>query len=325
MKNRITEALSLAIALLFYSGVALAQAYPSKPIKLIVPFAAGGPSDAHMRQVAAAMAKQLKQPIIVENVPGGGGNIGPTRVARMAPDGYTLMHGNTGLVTAPAMFKNLEYSPLTDFDYIGLVAFDPSVLMVRGDFPATGSFKEFLAYVKANQSKLQIGAPAGPSQLSALLFQALTGTTLTTVPYQSAPQAMNDLLAGRIDLLSNSSIVVVPFIKSGKLKPIGIGGKFRIASLPEVPTLDEQGLTGYDTVVWTALFAPRHLPNPVLERLSSALQDSLSDPDLVAYFTKLSSKVATREQATPAALEAVVKTDFEKWGTVLKNAGIKPE
>ena len=136
---------------------------------------------------------------------------------------------------------------------------------------------------------------------------------------------MNDLLAGRIDLLSNSSIVVVPFIKSGKLKPIGIGGKFRIASLPDVPTLDEQGLSGYDTVVWTALVAPRNLPKPVLERLSSALQASLTDPELVAYFTKLSSKVATPDQATPAALEAVVRADFQKWGTVLRNAGVVPE
>jgi len=325
MRRILATGLAATVVLFLFASMGWAQDYPSKPIKLIVPFAAGGPSDAHMRQVASALAKQLKQPVIVENVAGGGGNIGPRRVARTSPDGYTIMHGNTGLVTAPALFKNLEYNPLTDFDYIGLVAFDPSVLMARGDFPVTGNLKEFLAYVKANQSRLQIGAPAGPSQLSALLFQALTGTTLTTVPYQSAPQAMNDLLAGRIDLLSNSSIVVVPFIKSGKLKPIGIGGKFRIASLPDVPTLDEQGLTGYDTVVWSALFAPKNLPKPVLHRLSTALQDSLSDPELVAYFTKLSSKVATREQATPAALEAVVKADFEKWGTVLRNAGIKPE
>ena len=152
MKNQMAQALCLSIALLFSGGFAFGQGYPSKPIKLIVPFAAGGPSDAHMRQVAAAMAKQLKQPIIVENVAGGGGNIGPRRVARTAPDGYTIMHGNTGLVTAPALFKDLEYNPLTDFDYIGLVAFDPSVLMARGDFPATANFKEFLAYVKANQS-----------------------------------------------------------------------------------------------------------------------------------------------------------------------------
>lgn len=316
---------AIAAAMVLFASAVAAQDYPSKPVRMIVPYAAGGPSDAHMRQVAAAMAKQLKQSIIVENVAGAGGNIGPRRVAKMAPDGYTIMHGNTGLVTAPAFFKDLGFNPLADFDYIGLVAFDPSVLMVRGDFPATGSFKEFLAYVKANQAKLQIGAPAGPSQLSALLFQALTGTTITTVPYQSAPQAMNDLLAGRIDLLSNSSIVVVPFIKAGKLKPIGIGGKFRIATLPDVPTLHEQGLTGYDTVIWTALFAPRNLPKPVQNRLSAALQGALADPDLVAYFTKLSSKVATREEATPAALEAVVKADFEKWGTVLRNAGIKPE
>ena len=325
MTTRLTRKLTVAASLFLFAGFAWAQAYPSKPIKLIVPFAAGGPSDAHMRQVAAAMAKQLKQPVIVENVGGGGGNIGPRRVAKTAPDGYTIMHGNTGLVTAPALHKDPGFSPLTDFDYIGLVAFDPSVLMARSDFPVTSPFKDFLAYVKANQSKMQIGGPTGPSQNSALLFLSFTGTNLTVVPYSATTPAMNDLLAGRTDLMFNSSVSVVPFIKAGRLKAIGITGKSRISNLPGIATLDEQGLTGYESVVWTALFAPRNLPKPVLDRLVSALQASLLDPDLVAYFTKLSSQVATQEQATPAALEAVVRADFQKWGSVLKNAGITPE
>ena len=277
-----------AAAIALCSTWACAQDYPAKPIRLIVPFAAGGPSDAHMRQVASAMSKQLKQPVVVENVPGGGGTIGPRRVAKMTADGYTLMHGNTGLVTAPALFKDPGFNPLTDFDCVGLISFDPSVVMARIDFPAAPSFNDFIAYVKANQDQLKLGAPAGPSHFASLLFMASTGTKLQLIPYQGAPPAMNDLLAGRIDLLSNSAIVVAPFIRAGKVRAIGVGSKKRIASLPDVPTMDEQGLTGYDTMVWTALFAPRNLPKPILERLSSALQGSLVDPDLVAYFNKLS-------------------------------------
>lgn len=322
MKRLIAAA---ALALVASFATAQVPDYPSKPIRLIVPFAPGGPSDAHMRQVAAAMAKQLKQPIVVENMPGGGGTIGPRRVAKMAPDGYTLMHGNTGLVTAPALFKEPGFNPLTDFDFVGLISFDPSVVMSRIDLPAPPGFRDFIAYVKANQESLKFGAPAGPSHYASLLFMASTGTNLTLVPYQAAPPAMNDLLAGRIDLLSNSAIVVAPFIRAGKVRAIGVGSKTRIASLPDVPTMDEQGLTGYDTMVWTALLAPRNLPKPILDRLSGALQAALADPDLVGYFTKLASQIATREEATPAGLEAVAKADFVKWGTILRNAGVKPE
>ena len=320
-----TRRLGIAVATLLFAGLTCAQDYPAKPIRLIVPFAPGGASDAHMRNVAVAMGKQLKQPIIVENVGGGGGNIGPRRVAALPPDGYTIMHHNLGLVTAPALYKEPGFNPLTDFDYIGLIAFDPSVIIARGDFPAAGSFKEFLAYVKANQSKIQYGLPAGPPQLAALLFMSLSGTKLTTIPYQASPAAMNDLLAGRLDLVSNSSIVVAPFIKSGKVKAIGITGKTRVSNLPDVPTLHEQGLSGYEMVVWTALFAPRNLPGPVSHRLVAALQASLSDRDLVAYFNKLGTQIATREQATPAALQSLVKSDLNKWGTLLRNAGITPE
>jgi tripartite-type tricarboxylate transporter receptor subunit TctC len=316
--------LSAAAALCLLPALANAQAFPSKPITIIVPFSAGGPSDAHVRQFAAAYSRQLKQPVIVENVPGGGGHIGPARVMKAAPDGYTLMQHNLGFSTAPALYKNIEYNPLTDFDYLGILVFDPSTLMARHNFP-TNSFKEFIAYVKANQAKIQFGDGGGPSQLSALLFMAHTGTRLQLIPYKGTGPAMNDLLAGHIDLLSNSASIVGPLIKAGKVKAIGITGKKRVTNLPDLPTLDEQGLTGFDMVVWTAVFAPKNLPKPVQDRLVGALQASLEDPDLMAHFHRNGGIIATKEQASPAGLQAMVKSEVEKWGTLLRNAGVQPQ
>jgi tripartite-type tricarboxylate transporter receptor subunit TctC len=316
--------LLLAAALLAVATLAPAQNFPNKAITIIVPFSAGGPSDAHVRQFAAAFGRQLKVPVIVENVPGGGGHIGPARVAKAAPDGYTLLQHNLGFATAPALYKNIEYNPVTDFDYLGSLVFDPSCLMARHDFP-TNNFKDFLAYVRANQEKLSFGEGGGPSQLSALLFMTHTGTKMQLIPYKGTGPAMNDLLAGRIDLLSNSASIVGPLIKAGKVKAIGITGKHRVTNLPEVPTLDEQGLTGFDMVVWTSVFAPKHLPKPVQDRLSEALWASLSDPDLKAHFLRNGGIIANREQASPAGLQALVKSEVEKWGKLLRDAGIKPE
>ncbi len=300
-----------------------AQSYPAKPITLIVPFAAGGPSDAHMRQFSAALGRQLKQSIIIENVGGGAGNIGPARVARTAADGYTIMQHNLGIATAPSLYKNLEFNPLTDFDYLGTLVFDPSLMMARSDFPGA-NFKETIAYIKANQDKITIGI-SGPSHLSALLFMEYTGTKLTTVPYKGGGPAMNDLVAKHIDMLSNSASIVGPLIRSGKVRAIGVGSKQRVHHLPEVPTLDEQGLTGYEMVVWTSLFAPKNLPRPVQERLVAGLQGTLGDAELLAHFNRTGGQIATKAQATPAALQALVKSEMGKWARLLKNAGIQPE
>ena len=317
------DKLTIAGALGLAATLAGAQGYPAKPLTLIVPFAAGGPSDAHMRQFAAALGRQLQQTVIIENVGGGAGNIGPARVARAPADGYTIMQHNLGIATAPALYKNLEYNPLTDFDYLGTLVFDPSLMMARSDFPGS-NFKEFIAYVKANQDKITIGI-SGPSHLSALLFMEATGTKLTTVPYKGGGPALNDLVAKHIDLLSNSASIVGPLIRAGKVRAIGVTGKTRVTNLPEVPTLDEQGLTGFEMVVWTSIFAPKNLPRPVLDRLVVALQGSLTDADLVAHFNRTGGQIATREQATPAALQALVRAEVEKWGRVLKNAGVQPE
>ena len=323
MSSRFAAGAGLLLCAALAAPWACAQTYPTKPITLIVPFAAGGPSDAHMRAFAIAMERQLKQPLVIENIGGGGGNVGTARAARAAPDGYTLLQQNLGLATAPALYRNPGFDPLTDFDCIGTLVFDPSVMMARSDFPGA-TFKEFLAYLKSNQDHISIGA-AGPSQLSALLFMEATRTHLILVPYKGGGPAINDLIGKHIDLLSNSASLVGPLIHSGKVRAIGITGKTRVSNLPEVPTLDEEGLTGFEMVVWTSIFAPRHLPKPVQDRLVSALQGTLADPELVAHFHQTGGVIATPEQATPAAPQALVRSEVEKWGSILKRAGVKPE
>jgi len=315
--------LTLAAAVFLFSTLAGAQAYPAKPITLIVPFAAGGPSDAHMRKFAVVMGKQLDQSIIVENIGGSAGNIGAARAAKAAPDGYTILQHNLSFATAPALYRNPGFNPLSDFDYIGILTFDPSLLMARIDFP-TSSFNEFIAYLKAHQTKVTIGT-SGPSHLAALLLMEATGTKLTVVPYKGGGPALKDLIGRHIDLVSNSASLVGPLIRGGKVKPIGVTGKKRVAHLPEIPTLDEQGLSGFEMVVWTSLFAPKGLPRPVLARLVAGLQGSLTDPDMLEYSAKTGGQLATREQATPAGLQALVKADVEKWGSILRRAGVQPE
>ena len=313
----------LALLLAICAMPASAQTYPARPITLIVPFAPGGPSDAHMRQWAGAMQRQLKQPLVIENVGGGSGNIGPARAAKAAPDGYTLLQANISLATAPTLFKSLEYNPVADFDYLGTLVFDPSLMMARKDLPGA-TFRETIDHLRANPGKYSIGA-SGPSLLSALLFMEKSGTKLTVINYKGGGPAMTDLVGGHIDLLSNSASIVGPLIRGGKVRALGVGGLKRVANLPEVPTLDEQGLTGYEVMVWTSVLAPKGLPKPVHDRLAAALWATLSDAELVAHFQKNGGVIADKLEASPAGLEARVKAEVEKWGGILRRAGVQPE
>ena len=201
--------------------------------------------------------------------------------------------------------------------------FRSSLLMARTDFPGA-TFNEFLAYVKANQNKVSIGT-SGPSHLAALLFMEATGTKLNVIPYKGGAPALNDLVGKHVDLVSNSASIVGPLIRSGKVRAIGVTSKTRVSHLADIPTLDEQGLKGFEMVVWTSIFAPRGLPKPVLDRLTVALQGTLTDPDLLEHSAKTGGQMATREQASPAGLAALVRSEVEKWGSILKRAGVQPE
>lgn len=311
--------LAILAALFFTGTMAFAQAYPIKPISLIVPFGAGGSSDGQMRVLATAMGKQLNQVVLVENVPGGSSNVAPARVAKSPPNGYVILNHNTTLATARALFPDLDFNPLTDLDSIGLVNFASSMMIARNDFPGA-NFKESLAQIKSNPGKFTFGDGGGPQQLIALLFMHATGSKLTLISYKSGGQMVNDLVGRHIDLMSTSTILAAPYVKSGKVRALGVTAKSRVSSIPDVPTLDEQGLTGFEVVVFQGLFSPKNLPKPILDRLVGALQNALKDPEFVSYNQNAGAQVATIDQATPAALSAFFKSEVEKWEPLIRKA-----
>ena len=316
--------LLLLLAALAGASAASAQPYPAKPITLVVPFAPGGPADVVARPLALALGKFLKQTLVIENIGGAGGNIGVARVAHAAPDGYTLLAHHMGMATSPALYRNLDYDPLADFETIGQFGDTTSVLLARHDFPAH-DLKEFIAYMKANKDKLTFAntGPGGAIHLCSLLFMNAVQIEILTVPYKSSGLAMNDLLAGRVDMMCDSVSTAAARIKAGKVKAIGGTSKYRANSLPDVPTLEEQGLAGFEITNWNGLYAPRRTPSAVIDRLVAALQASLRDPEFVATLSRLDYKIATPEQATPAGLRDRLKSEIDKWGTIIRKAAIQ--
>src|SRR3989475_7189286 len=247
-----------ALAALAVATGALGQNYPTKPIYLYIPFAAGGPTDTLGRNLAQVMGKPLKQQLIVENVVGAGGTIAVARAAKAPPDGYTVLLHHIGMSTAPALYRALTFDPLKDFEYIGEVADVPMTMIARGNFPAA-NFKEFLAYIKANKDKVTY-ANAGlgaASHLCGLLFMTAIQTDFTTVPYKGNAPAMNDLLGGQIDFMCDQTTNTTQQINGGTVKVYGVTSKARVPSLPQLPTLDEQGMKGFDVVMWYGMWAPR--------------------------------------------------------------------
>src|SRR5919108_9342 len=299
-----------------------AQEYPNKVITMIVPFAAGGPTDTVARLIAAPMSKTLKQQVIVENVVGAGGTIAANRVAKSAPDGYTLLIHHIGMSTAPALYRKLPYNPITDFEPIGLVNEVPMTLVGKKDFPAK-DLKELIAYVKANKDKVNY-ANAGlgaASHLCGMLFMSAIQTEVTTVPYSGTAPAMNDLLGGQVDFMCDQTTNTTSQIKSEKIKVYGVTSKKRVASLPEIPTLQEQGLKGFEVGIWHALYAPKGTPKPVLDKLVAALQDSVKDEGVRKKFADLGATTYPPDKATPAALQAHLKAEIDKWTPLIKKAG----
>ena len=301
---------------------ALAQNYPTKPIYLYIPFAAGGPTDTLGRHLAHAMGKPLKQQMIVENVVGAGGTIAVARAAKAAPDGYTVLLHHIGMSTAPWLYRTLTFDPLKDFEYIGEVADVPMTMIARGNFPAA-SFKEFLAYIKAFKDKVTY-ANAGlgaASHLCGLLFMAAIQTDFTTVPYKGTAPAMNDLLGGQVDFMCDQTTNTTGQIQGGKVKVYGVTSKKRVPSLPDIPTLDEQGITGFEVVVWHGLYVPKGTPKPVVDRLNAALQEAIKDADFKANLAKLGAEPVSADRARPEALHKFLQSEIAKWGPIIKKAG----
>jgi tripartite-type tricarboxylate transporter receptor subunit TctC len=310
-----------AIALALVAAPAAAQ-FPTKPVTMIVPFAAGGPTDTVARSLGGAMQTVLKQTVLVENVAGAGGTIGVARVARAAPDGYTILLYHIGMSTVPALYRKLTFDPLKDFAYIGLVNEVPMTMIARANFPPN-NFNEFLDYVKKNKDKVTY-ANAGlgaASHLCGLLFMSAIETNLTTVPYKGTAPAMNDILGGQVDFMCDQTTNTTSQIKSGKVKAYGVTTAKRVPSLPDLPTLQEQGLKGFEVSVWHALYAPKGTPQPVIDVLVNALQVALKDPTLVKRFADLGTEPAPADRATPAYLEKFLAAEIAKWGPIIKKAG----
>jgi len=299
-----------------------ADAYPNKPITLIVPFSAGGPTDAVARLIAVPMGKDLGQTVIVENTVGAGGTIATTRVARAAPDGYILYLHHMGMATAPALYKKLPFDPMKDFEYIGQVVDVPMVLLGRKNFPAN-NFKELEAYIKVNKEKVTI-ANAGPgsvSQLCGLLLMSREGVELTTVPYKGTGPALTDLLGGQVDLLCDQTTQTVPYIKDNLVKAYGVTTLKRLPGLPSIPTLDEQGLKGFEVKAWHGLYAPKGTPPEVLAKINKALRVALNNPEVKARLGESNIEVVPMSKVTSESLKNQLDSEINKWGPVIRKAG----
>jgi putative tricarboxylic transport membrane protein len=306
------------------SAFAHAQsAYPTKSITVIVPFAAGGPTDTVARLVAQSMTAELKQQVIVENVGGAGGTIGAARVAKADPDGYTIFLHHIGQSTAPSLYRKLSYNAIDSFEPIGLITDVPMTFVARKDFPAK-DLKELLAYVKANKSKVTY-ANAGvgsASHLCGMLFMSAIDTELTTVPYKGTGPAMNDLLGGQVDFMCDQTTNTTSQIKSGKVKVYAVTTKTRVPSLPNVPTMNEAGVPGFEVAVWHGLYAPKGTPKPVVDKLADALQHAVKDSTVKTRFAELGTEPVPENRATPEALRTFLKAEIDKWGPMIKKAGV---
>jgi tripartite-type tricarboxylate transporter receptor subunit TctC len=302
------------------------DAYPSRPIAMVVPFAAGGPTDVVARSVAAAMSKSLGQSVVVENRLGAGGTVSAAYVAKAAPDGYTILIHHNGMATAPALYAKLPYKPLTDFTFVGQVADVPMTLLGRHDLPAN-NLAELVSYIQKNQAKVNL-ANAGlgaVSQLCGMLFQKAIGVDLQTIPYQGTAPAMTALLGGQVDILCDQTTQTLPHIKAEKVKLYGVTTAERIAALPNTPTLREGGLKGFEVKVWHGIYAPKGTPPAVIDKLNGALRVALKDPAVVARMKDLGAVIVPEDKQTPEGLRTWLSSEIDKWSPIIKAAGVKAD
>jgi tripartite-type tricarboxylate transporter receptor subunit TctC len=314
---------ALAGAALLLALGASAQDYPNRSVTMIVPYAAGGPTDTVARVLAQAMTKPIGQTVVVENRPSAGGVLGPELVKNAKPDGYTILIHHIGMATTPTLYRALRYNPLTDFEYVGLINDVPMTIIGKPGLPPS-NLKELIAYIKANKEKVTY-ANAGigaASHLCGLLFMSAIQTDVLTVPYKGTGPAMNDLVGGQVDFMCDQTTSTTGQIKGGKVKVYGLTSKQRVASLPDVPTLDEQGLKGAEVGIWHALYAPKGTPKAVMDKLVAAMQAALKDPGVTQKFTDLGAVTMPADKQTPQALQAHLKSEIDKWAVVIKKAGV---
>lgn len=302
---------------------ALAQEYPTQPVTIVVPFAAGGPTDTVARLVAEAMSADLGQQVIIQNVGGAGGTLGAGQVAVAPNDGYTLLLHHIGMSTAPTLYRSLPFDPLEDFDAIGLVTAVPMAIVSRKTLE-TNTLSELVDYIKTNGENVTY-AHAGigsASHLCGMLFMEAIETQMTTVPYQGTGPAMTDLLGGQIDTLCDQTTNTTSQIQGGEIKAYAVTTPERVSSLPDVPTTAEAGLGDFTVSIWHGLYAPAGTDPAIIARLEQSLQVALTNETVVSRFTELGTAPVTAEEATPAALDEMLSSQIELWRGVIEAAGV---
>ncbi|HEY6255533.1 MAG TPA: tripartite tricarboxylate transporter substrate-binding protein [Xanthobacteraceae bacterium] len=316
-------ALALALTLAAPAG---AQTYPSRPVTIVVPFPAGGPTDALVRILSESMRRSLGQPLVVEYVSGAAGTLGVGRVARAAPDGYTMLIGHLGSnVVVPALYS-LPFDVLKDFAPVAQLPSNPFLLVGRNTLPAS-NLAQLVAWLKANPDKASMGTPGANSlpHVAGIHFQNLTGTRFPLVPYRGAGPMMLDLIAGRIDFVFDQVQSSLPHIRDGGIKAFAVTAAERLPVLPEVPTVDEAGLSGLHISLWYGLWVPGGTPPEIVAKLNAAAMDAQADAATRARLTELDLQIPPSDQQTPQALHDVQEAEIKKWWPIVKAAGLKPE
>jgi tripartite-type tricarboxylate transporter receptor subunit TctC len=318
-----TKLFSLAAGTILAASGAFAQTYPDRSITMVVPFAAGGPTDTVGRLIAEKMSAELGQQIIVENVGGAGGTLGAGQVAEAEADGYTILLHHIGMATSATLYRNLAYKPTEAFEYVGLVTEVPMTIVARADFEPT-DMASFIAYVKENADTITM-ANAGigsSSHLCGMLFMQAVEAPIVTVPYKGTGPAMTELLGGQIDIMCDQTTNTTEQIKGGTIKGYAVTTPARLDIFPDMPTAAESGLAGVELSVWHGIYAPKGTPAEATERLTAALQVALADPDIIAKFAELGTAPSSAEDATPAALQAKLESEIARWQPVIETAGV---
>ena len=316
--------LFVALATLTAVGTAVA-AYPDKPVTIIVPFAAGGPTDKVARDLAEVLRKGLNnQTVVIENVGGAGGTLGAAKAAKAAPDGYTFLLHHIGMATSPALYRTLPYKTLDDFEYLGMINEVPMTLIGKPGLPAS-NYAELLKWMEANKGKINL-ANAGlgaASHLCGLLFQQAVKIDMTTIPYKGTAPAMTDLLGGQVDLMCDQTTNTTAQIEGGKVKAYAVTTMKPLSTpaLSRLPTLDSQGLKGFNVSVWHAMYAPKGTPKPVLDMVNTALKNALKDPEFIKRQEALGAVIVSDNRTNPAEHKRFVEAEINKWGPAIKAAG----
>ena len=303
---------------------ALGQQFPTKPITLVVPAAAGGPTDTVARMVGEAMGRRLGQQVIVENMGGAGGTIGMARVAKAPADGYTVAVWHIAQATAPALYNNLKYDVVNDFDHIGRIADVPMTIVSKTGVAAKNT-KELFDWIRTEKAKVTYGhaGVGSASHLCALIWQKELGVQMTGVGYRGTGPAMNDLISGQFDVMCDQTTNTTNHINGGKIKGYAVTTKAKVSSLPDLPTLDSTALPGFEVSAWHAMWAPKGLPKEAADKLNAALQTALKDAKVIERFASLGTVPVEQSLATPAALKSYLTAEVQRWGAVIKAAGVQ--